>query len=367
MPKQGRTLEELAREVMRQQDTKRDYVASTRDMTLTPIERAAGECDVALRLGDDLVLGVNPLAHEQISAHTEIPRAYYNRMLAESPALLVRNVNHWFHAEPKPRMVRTLDGASRAFLSNAYRPLDNADLLEAVLPRLPEMNVEVLSCEVTDRRLYLKIVDANIKKDLPAGVGLGEGHTRFRTVSPAAVLSNSEVGAGTLQLQTSVWEGGCSNLMVISERSVRKYHMGARADIGDEVYRLLSDSTRRLTDAALWAQLGDVFGAAFDRAKFDAQCERLAAATQDEIKPDADPVKVVELTAKKFGLSDGERGSVLQHLIRGGDLSRYGLQAAVTRASQDVDGYDRASQLEELGGKIIELPRNEWAELAKAA
>jgi hypothetical protein len=260
-------------------------------------------------------------------------------------------------------MVRTLDSTARAFLSNAYRPLDNADLLEAVLPRLPGMHVEVISCEVTERRLYLKVVDSNIKKDLPNGLGVG--HERFRTVSPAAVLSNSEVGAGTLQLQTSVWEGGCSNLMVISERSVRKYHLGARADIGEEVYRLLSDQTRRITDAALWAQLGDVFGAAFDQAKFDATTERLAAAQQDQIT--GDPVKVVELAQKKLGLNDTERGSVLRHLIQGADLSRYGLQAAVTRASQDVDDYDRASKLEQIGGAVIELARNEWVELAKAA
>jgi hypothetical protein len=73
---------------------------------------------------------------------------------------------------------------------------------------------------------------------------------------------------------------------------------------------------------------------------------------------------VVEVTAKRFGLTEPERGQVLRHLVDGGDLSRYGLANALTRASQDVESYDRATDLERLGGMIVELPRQAWQELA---
>jgi hypothetical protein len=43
------------------------------------------------------------------------------------------------------------------------------------------------------------------------------------------------------------------------------------------------------------------------------------------------------------------------------------LQWAVTRLAQDAENYDRASDLERLGGRIIELPRSEWRQLAEAA
>jgi hypothetical protein len=43
------------------------------------------------------------------------------------------------------------------------------------------------------------------------------------------------------------------------------------------------------------------------------------------------------------------------------------LHAAVTRAAEDVESYDRASQLEVLGGEIIELAKSDWRELAMAA
>jgi hypothetical protein len=52
--------------------------------------------------------------------------------------------------------------------------------------------------------------------------------------------------------------------------------------------------------------------------------------------------------------------SVLHHLSRGRDFTRYGLQAAITRASADIAEYERATELERLGGRIILLPPSEW-------
>jgi len=357
----GRTLTELAQEIERQRETRKDYIASTAHISMG----VEGD-EVRMLVGDDLDLGVTSIAHDQIASHVGIPAGYYKRMLAEEPLLLAANANTWLHKNPVQRMVRSLDGNSRAFLSNSYRPLDNAAMMEAVLPSLVDMGVEIMSCEVTEARLYLKVVDKRINKDIPTGRKLGDGsHCFFDTASPALVLSNSEVGLGALSVQTSIYTHMCTNLAVVRERSQRKYHVGQRQDIGEEVYALLSDNTRQLTDAALWAQISDVVRGAFDRVLFDATCEKLASAAEDKIE--ADPVKVVEVTALKYMMSAGERSSVLQHLIRGGDLTRYGLHAAITRTAEDVENYDRASQFEQLGGTIIELPRSEWQQLARAA
>jgi hypothetical protein len=355
----GRTLVQLAKEVEWQANVKRDFIADTRSMRMTP--------DLRLQFGDQ-DLAINELAHDQIGGEVKIPAQYYDRMRREAPELLANNVETWFKKYPAQRMVRTLDGGARAFLSDRFRPLDNYDLLEAVLPPLSDLGVEILSCDVTERKLYLKVVDQRIKKDLPVGwTPENRGHQRFDTLSPAMVLSNSEVGCGALAVQTSVYTGGCTNLAVISERSTRKYHVGARHDVlgGEEIYAMLSEQTRRLTDAALWAQVRDMVKAAFDRAKFDAMVGKLEAATQEKIV--GDPVQVIEVTSRKFGLNGDEGSSIMRHLIEGGDLSKYGLHSAITRAAQDVESYDRASDLERVGGQVIELGRGEWKVLAEAA
>ena len=48
-------------------------------------------------------------------------------------------------------------------------------------------------------------------------------------------------------------------------------------------------------------------------------------------------------------------------------VSGYGLVNAVTHYSQALDDYDRATEFEALGGKLIELPAQEWRQLAEAA
>ena len=70
---------------------------------------------------------------------------------------------------------------------------------------------------------------------------------------------------------------------------------------------------------------------------------------------------------KRAALTDDDRGGILRHLINGGDLSRWGVTNAVTRYSQDVQSYDKATELEALGGTLIELNKTDWRAIAEAA
>lgn len=356
--KNGLSLVQLAETVTAQQERKKDYVASTRHMNMN----AEGK----LRIGDDIEVQVNRHAHTQIAQHLGIPQKYYDLMKSEAPDLLATNVNTWFAKNDATRMVRTLDGNCRAVLSNGYRAMENFDLCEAAIPVLHDAGVAIMSCSITETRLYIKAVDKSVCEKLPAGAKFGDGsHHIIRALSPAITISNSEVGCGALSVLTGVYDGFCTNLATFGERSLRKYHVGSKHEIGDDTYQLLSDKTKRLTDAALWSQVRDVVKAAFDRAKFDAIVHELKAAQADEITGDV--AKVVEITAKNYHMTEDERGSVLRHLIKGGDLSRFGLHNAITRTAEDLGDYDRASEFERTGGKIIELPRSEWSAILKAA
>lgn len=360
--KHGKTLVELAQEIERRANAKKDLVASTKNIVMT--------ADADLIVGDnrEFRFGVNQIAHDQIATHSDIPKKYYDKMLTESPILLANNVNTWFTKYPAKRMVRTLDGVSRAFLSDKYRPLENEDLAQAVIPVLMDLGLDVMSSEITDTRMFIKAVDPKVTRELKAvGGTFGDGgHNIVRCLAPAITISNSEVGRGALSVLGGVYDGWCSNLASFGERSTRKAHVGARHEIvGDDLYAMLSDETRRVTDKATWAQVGDVVRAVFNEAHFNALCDKIAETATHKI--DGDPVKVVELASKRFGLTDGDGASILRHLIEGGSLTRFGLYNAVTRASQDVTDYDKASAMERNGAQIIELPASEWKVMAAAA
>lgn len=390
--KTGLTLTQLAQEIERQATVKKDFIAPVPAvaMVLTeePVKQAPpAQSDdfsrlmqqpvvrapsVALRLGIGSAFNefnINMVAHNQLAEYAGIPLAYYKRMLAEKPDLLAQNINTWI-ADNKSdkRMVRTLDGTVRAFMSDKYRPLDNRDLAEAILPALLERNLIIMSCQITDTRLYIKAVDPTITKDVPTGHKMGDGSsTVFDTLSPAIIVSNSEVGHGALTIETGVYTKACTN-MALFGAAMRKHHTGARADVSDDVYELLTNETKQLTDAAVWSQTRDLVGAAFDRVKFEALANKIGAAANDRIDvASMDVVEVVNNFGKRFDLNEGEKKGVLASLIEGGDFSRYGVHSAVTAYSAKVEDYDRATQLERLGGKVIELPKNDWQRLLQKA
>lgn len=351
--KTGRTLTALAAEIERQAATKRDYLADSRALCMTVEDKPA----LAMSNGGTHQFGITEVAHEQIAGKTGIPRPYYERMAQEAPALLAQNVNHWFKTQPGRHLVRTLDGNARAFLSDRYRPLDNFDLAEIVLPRLMDTGCRIESAELTERRLYIKAVTdritAEVKKGDPVQAGL--------------VITNSEVGMGAVKVEPMIFRLVCLNGAIAADSSLRKHHVGKAGDWAglDGAAEFFRDETRAQDDKAFWMKVSDVVGAALTQISFDKIVARFREATEQKIT--GDPIKVVEITAKKFGLHDTERAGVLRHLIEGGDLSAYGLLNAITRVSQDVESYDRATDLERMGPQVLELPRQDWAVIAEAA
>jgi hypothetical protein len=197
---------------------------------------------------------------------------------------------------------------------------------------------------------------------------MGDGsHTivKARSLHPSITISNSEIGYGSLSVKGGTFDSFCTNLAIFEKRSTKQYHVGRKIDALGDITELLSDQSRRLGDAALWSALKDVVIATFDEAKFFELVDDIKATQGHAITGDVP--KVVEVTAKRFGLSDGERKSVLDHLIRGGDLSRFGLYNAITRTAEDLPSYDRATEFERIGGQVVELGRNDWQVLAEAA
>lgn len=354
--KPGKTLVELAQELERQKAAKADYIASSDAMVLNT-DGETGDTTLYVEGGQSLVRApVTGNCHDQIADRLDIPRKYYRRLREQEPALLDQNVNTWLQKKPQDYLLRTLDGNARAFLSSRYRPLDHAELAESVLPALMDAGAEVQSCEITDTKMYLKAVTPRVEYKVAEG----------DIVQAGVIISNSETGHGALSVEPLIHRLVCLNGMIVNDWKMRKNHLGARLSAGESGFEeIFTEETRAANDHALWLAIRDIIKEMFSEEGFAKIAARMAAAKEDKIE--ADPVRVVELSSKRLGLSGEENNSVLQHLLRDGDLSRYGLANAVTRAAQDVPSYDRSTEMERLGGKIIELPRRDWQVLAAAS
>lgn len=233
----------------------KDLLADTRAIQAAPhmIEGdRMGFDGIALAINGSGVFPTNRIANGQLSSRLKIPKKYYDRMLDQCPNLLCTNLNHWFNNEPEKRLVRTLDGNARAFLSEKYRPLDNYDLCEAVLPPIVDSGAEVVSCEVTETKLYIKAITHKVQADIKAG----------DAVSAGIIIQNSEVGHGSLSVMPYLLRLVCNNGMTAHSWGKRKYHTGHRqghyvTDL-DHAYELYTDQTKQASDAVFWMQVKDL-------------------------------------------------------------------------------------------------------------
>ena len=355
--KSGISLVEMAQEIQRQNDLKADYMLDTRSLRLEPFGGGL-YLNAYDQSGDYAVepLEVNAIAHRQIGTHLKIPAAYYDKMLEEYPELLAQNVNAWFQREPAVRMVRTIDGTARAFLSNRYRRIDNLDIAGIVLPVLQEMEgMHFESCQLTDSRMYIKVVNTRLEAEVVPG----------DIVQSGIIISNSEVGLGSVSIQPLVYRLVCSNGMVVNDAQTRRNHVG-RVNEASENYQLYSEKTLEADDKAFAMKIQDTVRAVVDEVRFTRVVNMMREAKDAPMNTAAVP-GIVKLVSKDFHITDDESSGVLQRLIEGNDLTLYGLSNAVTRHSQDVKDYDRATALEGIGYNIPSMPARQWSRINQMA
>ena len=184
--KTGRKLQDVLVELDRQNKAKQDFISSAQGMRL----REDGHTFELNHLTTDrqMTFGTTSLFHRQVASALGIPAKYYDLMQSRKPELLAENVNAWFADRTSTYMVRSMDYGSgqvaRALLSERYRRIDNMEIATSVLPLfVGNDQYEVMSCEVTENRLYLKVVNHRLEMEVrkgdivQAGVNVSSKHT----------------------------------------------------------------------------------------------------------------------------------------------------------------------------------------------
>lgn len=355
--KSGLTIQELAAEILRQKDSKEDYIVNTKNLQMEP-----SGSDVVLRVLDEKAgdriepLDIGPNAHRQIGTHLSIPAKYYAKMREEDPELLSMNVNRWFERSDSQRMLRVLDGRARAYLSNRYLRVDHMQIAEAVLPIIGDMKgARFESCQITEDRMYIKVVNPRLQQEVVPG----------DIVQAGISISNSEVGLGSVNIQPLIYRLVCSNGMVVNDAATRRNHVG-RVNSAEENFLLYSAETLAADDHTFMLKIQDTVRAVVDEVKFNRVVDMMQEAANAKMNT-ANVPEVVRLASRDFGITDEEHPGVLQHLIEGKDLTLYGLANAVTRYSQDVESYDRATELESIGYNILSMPAKRWNSINQMA
>ena len=342
--KKSLTLVELKEKLDSMRDKQEDYISCTGNLEF---KSTADESVLSMRYdGGIKEFPVLDSAHEGIAVRLGIPQSYYQTMREKAPELLDLNVNGWLNRMTKNQLVRVLDGKVRAFLSDRYRCLDNLELLDMVIPHVEQnySDFELVSSGLTDRHMFLKFVSERIREDVVVG----------DTVQSGFVISNSEIGWGAVRVLPLIFRLVCTNGMIAATSidGIRKNHIGSRIECG-----LLET---RLVDPAILGEKTDEFlnsvRTGIENLKnsdaFNRYVNQLRA-TMNHSFSDYDAEELVRYAGSLLGISRNERKLVLAHYNLNGVKSQYGLLNAITRASQDVEDYERATELERIGSMML--------------
>lgn len=309
---------------------------------------------------------------EGLSNKLGIPLPYVRRMRADRPDLYDANLNGWLHGQvdgdfakagPDPRsfLIRAFrgddgDGIARAFLSDSYKVIDNLDCLSAALDgvRQSGTNIEIDGCDLTDRRMYVRVKASEVQALAPTLLQnyrspfSGNSGADNPTVFAGFVISNSETGNGSFSITPRLIVQVCSNGMTLTKDVVRAVHLGGKLDEGMIQW---SEATQRKQLELITSKARDAVATFLDVEYVERQIMALEAVAGTRL---TDSAKVVETVGKRL-FTEEQTAGILDHFIKGGDVTAGGVMHAVTSFAQTVSDADTANELEGVAIRAMEL------------
>jgi len=368
------TLSNLLRKIQGDNARKQDFIAPTSELhfktNVWPQDPNESELIMEGAGGvPTQFFKVNNLCFDQIAQKNGLDTRTARRLQADYPAEYDSLTNAIFQKEDSKKMIRTyLDsgnyGTARAFLSDRFKTFDNSDLLEAALPQLMESDAcwKIVNADITEKKMYIRL-----KSEIITGTGANLQDLCGHGVG----ISNSETGAGSINVHAIQWTLACLNGMQ-TEKQTRKAHITSARE-GD-TWNLLTSETKEADNHSLKLQLRDIVSSYSSRESFDETLEKMKLAAEDSIEiPKAE---AVENLGKVLALSKKETSSVLEGLLNtigqagyennGQPLNRATFVNAVTRVANTAEA-DNVDFWQKLGGQVLNMRKTDWNRVAVAA
>lgn len=395
------TLADLAELLKDQQARKVDMVVpASKIRSVDGVLEIKGSDPVITEDGVDLADGLyrpTSVCDEGIAAKLEVPLAYVRRMRNERPDLYDANVNGWLQgakektrmrqglmgmvpekirdaipADPRSFLIRTFkpgdgetEGIARAFLSDSYKVIDHLDSLTAALDGIRQAGtpVEIRSCDLSERRMVVKVVAPEIAAMAPAllegyrspfessghgQAGLRDADGNLPVVFAGFVLANSETGGGAFTITPRLEIKVCTNGMVITKDALRAVHLGGRMEEGVINW---SEATQQKNLELITSKTTDAVRTFIDA---DYLSRAIREIEEKAGKPLTNAVEQIKVVGKRLAFSQATVDGVLDHFVRGGQTTAGGVMQAVTSFAQTLSDPDAAYDLEAAGLRALE-------------
>ena len=371
------SLTRLMKQVQENAALKQDFTAPTKDLQLeTQITDGdnANKSQVILEASGGeptKILTVNDVALGQIASKSEIDIRTVRRLRDHYPAELDSIIKSIWDKENKGIMLRTFvdkddsdKGVLRAFTSSSYKVFDNEDVLTNTLPQLVDSPADwqVVNGTLTDQRMYLRLKSLNQVAEPAVGDAMANG----------LLISNSEVGLGSVNIQQLIYTLICKNGMQTANKSRSTHVTSSR---GTDSWSILTDEAKSADNQALSLKLRDLVGHFANRESFDQVIDQMRLAHSEKVTGSLP--SAVDTLCGILKLPKSDNPKVLAGLMATLQQSGYNQGQAASRATfvnavtavgnQATTLEDNREDWSRLGGKVLNLAPNQWQSVAVAA
>lgn len=315
--------------------------------------------------------------HGGVATKLDIPVGYLRRLHASATDLYDANVNGWLHGrsrrgadstvtvlrEPDQRsfLLRLFkgdggEGVARALLSDSYKlEMDNLDVLTSALQGVRDagLEVEISNADLTERRMRVRVIAPEVTALAPVLLAgyrspfTGASGTDNPVVEAGFDIGNSETGGGAFTITPVLRVRVCSNGMVIEKAQLRRVHLGGKMAEGVKLARDTEEAAASLVQKMARDAVRQFLDVTWVRQQI-AKLEGKAAT------PVADAQKTIEDVTQTLKFGEQERKGILDHFIKGGQLTAGGVMQAVTSYAQTIGDPDRAVEVEAAGIRAME-------------
>lgn len=342
--KQSMTITELKSEVARQALTREDFVVPQDSLNYG----TGGNIGFLGR-----ALPLSELSHRQLASALRFPFQFYSRMRRDHPDLHAADVNRLLGENSKPRMLRTLDGTVRAIVGQRFLRVDGDQLLEILVPELEGLGLTTESAHADGQGLFVKAFTPRVEEVAP-GEPLRGGF----------LFSTSEVGQGKIFVAAMAEFTGRNTGIVVGSTlgTYQRRHAGPVVSVDEETGLAINEVVPSFVQMA--ERIRSAIRTALSEETFLQLLARLRV-TRGMAIPGALDVEILAVRLRRrLGLSEGEATRMLEHL-HFEDQTVFGLVQAISRTSHDALTYERATELEMLGGSLLDLTPRQWADLTE--
>jgi hypothetical protein len=285
-------------------------------------------------------------AFTQLTARLGVPTPYARELLQGSRdgsnpwmgQLLGKTLSeHLAHSDER-YLVRRVDGATRAVLSDKFKRMDSRPLLDAFIKAVGELGGLPLSGHATETRVAVRAIIPVIYEPVP-----GEA------VALGLHWGNSDFGAGSYHVTLFMLRLVCLNGLV-GDAEMRKTHVGARLEEGIEYSR----RTHLLTERALISATRDVVHGVLAPAAIEERLERIRAVHAEEVDFETAWRKVGKVLTKsdKEGTRLAFESPDVINMPRGNTMWRFANALSWVANGGDVS-EERRLDLQAAAGKLI--------------